>query len=117
MKREEEEEVGEVLALQRREQYECRRVEEGVWGAFHSSAQTQTKKRKQKKKKKKMCSENPDFSATLLLSHPPLPHLLPSVSSTVAPEGGVSSCVLVFDRVFLFEWQFVQPFKSSLGDS
>lgn len=45
---------GGVLALQRREQYECR-VKEGVWGAFHSAAQTQ-----KKDKKKRLCSENPD---------------------------------------------------------
>lgn len=44
-------EGGEVLTLQRQEQYECRRVKEGVWGAFHSSAQTQKKKRKKKEKK------------------------------------------------------------------
>lgn len=38
---------GRVLALQRREQYECR-VKEGVWGAFHSAAQTKKKKTKKK---------------------------------------------------------------------
>lgn len=56
---EEEEKVGgrEVLALQRQEQYECRRVEEGGRGV-HSTALYRPEKKKRKEKKR--CSENPD---------------------------------------------------------
>lgn len=56
--------------------------------------------------KKEMCSGNPDCrqsSATPVLSSTPPPPLPPG-SSPASCEGGASSCVLVFVRVFLFVW-------------